>query len=209
MTTEIETEETLNTETETPSKKAISLRVATDDLDLAKDLASDLNIGYQTLLNQIIHDGLLDKQHQLRYEKLVTTIRASLPELKAAQDLLETPAVKAAKDLLENPAVRAAQQLVDHPATKAASQFADQVAHNPTFVQLKGAYDRAAGDLQNSALARAIKDLAENPAVKAASELAESTQAKLQRDLHDTPVGRLSRELEELKTALKQANLLK
>ena len=54
-----------------------------------------------------------------------------------------------------------------------------------------------------------VKDLTENPAVKAAAELVESAQQKLARDLHDTPVGKLSRDLEEVKTALKAANLLK
>ena len=215
-------------------KKLISLRVANDDLELAKTLAADLGIGYQTLLNQLIHDGLVSKREDVKYERLVAQLRGTLPELKLAQDILDAPAVKAARELLSNPAVKAAEALVDSPAAKAAQNFADEVAKNPTVKQVKDfgitSYAKAAEDFSASPLAKALKDLAENPTVKAAQELAENTGAKVVRDVSNSPIGRLSRELataagmpvpaqgdelkeltkavDEIRDALKKANLL-
>lgn len=233
-----ETAEPIETEVEgkgeTGPKKLISLRVANDDLELAKTLAGELNLGYQTLLNQLIHDGLVSKQEDLKYQRLVANLRGTLPELKLAQDLLESPAVKAARELLQNPAVKAAEALVDSPAAKAAQNFADEVGKNPAVKQVKefgiNTYAKAAEDFSASPLAKALKDLAENPTVKAAQELAENTGSKVVRDVSNSPIGRLSRELanvagvpvpaqgdelkeltkavDEIRDALKKANLL-
>lgn len=215
-------------------KKLISLRVANDDLELAKALAADLGLGYQTLLNQLIHDGLVSKREDVKYQRLIAQLRGTLPELKLAQDLLDSPAVKQARELLSNPAVKAAEALVDSPAAKAAQNFADEVAKNPTVKQVKefgiSSYAKAAEDFSGSPLAKALKDLAENPTVKAAQELAENTGAKVVRDVSNSPFGRLSRELanaagvavpaqgdelkeltkavDEIRDALKKANLL-
>lgn len=185
--------------TDAGAKKLISLRVAQEDLDLAKSLAPEFEVGYQTLMNQIIHRGLLDAQAEIKTRQLVAQLQSSLPALQSARDLLETPAVKAAQELLANPAVKAAQELMNNPVLKAAQGFADEVAKNPAVQQVRdfgvNSYNKAAEELVASPLAKALKDLAEAPAIKAAQELAETTSAKLVRDVSNSPVGRFSREL--------------
>jgi hypothetical protein len=185
--------------TEGGAKKLISLRVAPEDLELAKSLAPEFEVGYQTLLNQIIHRGLRDAQAEVKTRQLVAQLQSSLPALQSARELLDTPAVKAAQELLSNPAVKAAQELMNNPVLKAAQGFADEVAKNPAVQQVRdfsvNSYHKAAEELSASPLAKALKDLAEAPALKAAQELAETTSAKLVRDVSNSPVGRFSREL--------------
>ncbi|HEY9722949.1 MAG TPA: hypothetical protein V6D47_13135 [Oscillatoriaceae cyanobacterium] len=184
---------------ETSPKKAISLRLSVEDLNLAKDLAAELNIGYQTLLCQLIHDGLQSEQETLKVRKLVSQIRASLPDLKAAQELLNSPAVKSAQAVLADPAVKAAEQLVNSPAVKAAQELAKDVANNPTVQKVRDfgttSYTKAAEELANSPVAKMLKDLTNNPTFKAAQELAESTSAKIAHDWANSPAGRFSREI--------------
>lgn len=201
---EVPVEETVEVEeegagTEGGAKKLISLRVAQEDLDLAKALAPEFEVGYQTLLNQIIHRGLRDAQAEVKTRQLVAQLQSSLPALQSARELLETPAVKAAQELLSNPAVKAAQELMNNPMLKAAQGFADEVAKNPAVQQVRdfgvNSYQKAAEELSASPLAKALKDLAEAPALKAAQELAETTSAKLVREVSNSPVGRFSREL--------------
>jgi predicted DNA binding CopG/RHH family protein len=207
------------------AKKAISLRVAVADLELARELAEELEIGYQVLLNQLIHDGLADRRQDREYRQLVERFRASITELKAAQDLVSSPAVKAAKELLDSPAIKAAQDLLNAPAVKAAQ---DAVATQTQKVREFGASagTKAAEDFAASPLAKAIKDLTTSPAWLAAQDLATGTTAKLQREWEKSPAGRLAdavrlaadpkgdqlaelnRTVKDMQDALKKAGLL-
>src|SRR5687767_1648941 len=74
------------------TKKLISLRLPQEDLAHAKALAEELKLGYQTLLNQVIHDGLAQREAQLKVEKLTETLKTSVPALSAAQELANSPA---------------------------------------------------------------------------------------------------------------------
>lgn len=183
-------------EDETPNegqgiKKAISLRVALEDLELARELGGELEIGYQVLLNQLIHDGLQAKKQDVEYGRLVARIRASLGELKAAQDLAGSPAVKAAQELLASPAIKAAQNLLESPAVKAAQDAANAPLQKVKDFGASSA-SKAAEEFANSPLAKAIKDLTSSPAFQTAQELATSTGAKLQREWEKSPGGRLA-----------------
>jgi hypothetical protein len=172
-------------------KKAISLRLAVEDLTLAKELALELDLGYQVLLNQVIHDGLGDRQQDLVYRKLVERFRTSITELKAAQDLANSPAVKAAQELLSSPAIKAAQDLLGAPAVKAAQEAVSGPIQKVRDFGTASA-NKAADDFAQSPLARAIKDLTASEAFLAAQQLASSTGAKLQREWEKSPGGRLA-----------------
>ncbi|MFN3432306.1 MAG: hypothetical protein ACK46X_20450, partial [Candidatus Sericytochromatia bacterium] len=91
------------------SKKLISLRVPQEDLAQAKALAEELKLGYQTLLCEIIHEGLAHRAAQGRLLKLAENIRGTVPGL-SAQELAHAPVVKAAQDLLNTPALKSAQE---------------------------------------------------------------------------------------------------
>lgn len=216
-------------------KQPISLRLSVEDLALAKELAGQLNMGYQVLLNELIHEGLKHRQDDLKVRKLVAQLKASLPEMKAAQELLNSPAVKTAQDLLNNPAVKQAQELVSSPAIKAAQELAG-LASNPTVLKVKefgsNTAAKASQELANSKLAKMFNDMTTSEAFKTVQELATSTQAKLSREWDQSPAGRLANELaktaneasekvaatpemkdlaasiEEIKQALKKANLM-
>jgi predicted DNA binding CopG/RHH family protein len=178
------------------SKKAISLRLAIEDLSLAKELAQELDLGYQVLLNQVIHEGLGDRQKDLEYRKLVERFRTSLTELKAAQDLANSPAVKAAQELLSTPAIKAAQDLLSAPAVKAAQEAVSGPIQKVRDFGTTSA-NKAAEEFAQSPLAKAIKELTNSSTFIAAQELANSTGAKLQREWEKSPGGRLAGAIRE------------
>lgn len=180
---------------ETSAKKAISLRVPLEDLALAKELAAELGLGYQTLLNQLISDGLKSTREDLKFRKLVERIKGQLPELKVAEELAHSPAVKAAQELLNSPAVKGAQELLASPAVKAAQEIANSeaIAKVREFGQARAT--KAAQELADSPLGKLLKEFTETPGFKAAQELANTTSQKLAREWVNSPGGRLAREL--------------
>jgi predicted DNA binding CopG/RHH family protein len=167
------------------SKKLISLRVAQEDLAQAKALAEDLKVGYQTLLLEIIHDGLVHRAAQQRLVKLAENIRGTVPGLsaeqlanapvvKAAQDLLNTPAVKSAQELVSSPVIKLAQDLAANPQVKAAQEFA-----NTTAKKAEADLNKAAADFTalpavqavQATSAKLLSDLTASSAFKAAEDL--------------------------------------
>lgn len=187
-------------------KKAISLRVAVEDLELARELAQELELGYQVLLNQIIHQGLTERRQDLEYARLVTRFRTSLSELKAAQDLVGSPAVKAAQELLSSPAIKAAQDLLDSPAIKAAQEAVSGPIQKVRDFSASTA-TKASEDFATSPLGRAIHDLTQAPAFQAAQDLAKGTGEKLQREWEKSPGGRLAGAIRDAAQASKPEEL--
>jgi predicted DNA binding CopG/RHH family protein len=173
------------------SKKLISLRVPQEDLAQAKALAEELKLGYQTLLCEIIHEGLAHRAAQQRLVKLAESIRGTVPGLsseqlanapvvKAAQDLLNTPAIKNAQDLVSSPVVKLAQDLAANPQVKAAQEFA-----NTTAKKAEADLNKAAADFTalpavqavQATSAKLLQDLTASPAFKAAEEIVAKVKA--------------------------------
>jgi hypothetical protein len=175
------------------------LRVASDDLERAKAIAADLGIGYQTLLNQVIHLGLAQAQADMHYRRAVAELKSSIPALGSAQALLDSPAVKGARELLADPAVKAAHELMASPAVKAAQEFAEGVANHQAVQQVRdfgtSSFARASEELAKSPISAALKQWLESPAVRSAQAFAESTSAKVVQDVSNSPAARISREL--------------
>lgn len=156
------------------AKKLISLRLPLEDLGRARVLAEELRIGYQTLLCQIINEGLTQAEAQARIRKLSESIKGSLPSINAAEELANSPAVKAAQELLNHPTVKAAQELVSSPVVKAA----EELKGSPQF--------KAAQDLANAPAGWA-RDIAATPAMQTVQALASTTTAKVIQDFAASP----------------------
>lgn len=173
------------TEAGKKSKKLISLRVPQEDLAQAKALAEELKLGYQTLLCEIIHEGLAHRAAQQRLVKLAENIRGTVPGLssaelanapvvKAAQDLLNTPALKNAQDLVSSPVVKLAQDLAANPQVKAAQEFA-----NTTAKKAEADLNKAVADFNalpavqtvQATSAKLLQEITASSAFKAAEEL--------------------------------------
>lgn len=167
------------------SKKLISLRVPQEDLAQAKALAEELKLGYQTLLCELIHEGLAHRAAQQRLVKLAENIRGTVPGLsanelanapvvKAAQDLLNSPALKNAQDLVSSPVVKLAQDLATNPQVKAAQEFA-----NTTAKKAEADLNKAAADFNalpavqavQATSAKLLQEITGSSAFKAAEEL--------------------------------------
>jgi predicted DNA binding CopG/RHH family protein len=220
--TETESAESEETEgaAKDKTKKLISLRVPLEDLGRAKVLAHELRIGYQTLLLQIINDGLNQQEAQNRVKKLTENIKSSLPSLKAAEELANSPAVQAAKDLLEHPTVKAAQELVSNPVLKAAEDLkgnaqlkaaqdfanarAQELAHLPAVQTVQA--------LASTTTAKMIEDFAGSQAFKSAESLLASVKEKAAQHQADGVASEelkaLSKSVEDIQAALKKAGLL-
>lgn len=219
------------------SKKLISLRVPQEDLAQAKALAEELKLGYQTLLCEIIHEGLAHRAAQGRLLKLAENIRGTVPALsaqelahapvvKAAQDLLNTPALKSAQELVSSPVVKLAQDLAANPSVKAAQEFA-----NTTAKKAEADLNKAAADFNNLPAVQAVQatsaklltDIAATPAFKAAEELvakvkagkpaaeagdAPATETKVPSGISAEEFLQLSNAVDEIKKALKNNGML-
>jgi predicted DNA binding CopG/RHH family protein len=168
------------------SKKLISLRVPQEDLAQAKALAEDLKLGYQTLLCEIIHEGLAHRAAQQRLLKLAENIRGTVPGLTTTQELANAPVVKAAQDLLNTPALKSAQELVSSPVVK----LAQDLAANP---QVKAAQEFANTTAKKAEadLNKAVADFNALPAVQSV----QATSAKLLTDITATPAFKAAEEL--------------
>lgn len=219
------------------SKKLISLRVPQEDLAQAKALAEDLKLGYQTLLCEIIHEGLAHRAAQQRLVKLAENIRGTVPGLspeqlanapvvKAAQDLLNTPALKNAQDLVSSPVVKLAQDLAANPQVKAAQEFA-----NTTAKKAEADLNKAAADFTalpavqavQATSAKLLQDLTASPAFKAAEELVAkvksnkagetAAEAPVAAEKAGSPISaeeflQLANAVEDIKRALKNNGML-
>lgn len=167
------------------SKKLISLRVPQEDLAQAKALAEELKLGYQTLLCELIHEGLAHRSAQQRLVKLAENIRGTVPGLsshelanapvvKAAQDLLNSPALKNAQELVSSPVVKLAQDLAANPQVKAAQEFA-----NTTAKKAEADLNKAAADFNalpavqavQATSAKLLQEITGSNAFKAAEDL--------------------------------------
>lgn len=202
--------------TKDKSKKLISLRVPLEDLGRAKVLAEELRMGYQTLLLQIINEGLNQHEAQNRIRKLSENIKSSLPHVNA-EELANSPAVKAAKELLEHPTVKAAQELVSNPVLKATEELKGNA-------QLKAAQDFANAKAQELAsspavqtvqalasttTAKVIEDFASSPAFKSAEHLIATVKEKAAAQGHESEeLKQLSKSVADIQAALKKAGLL-
>jgi len=216
-------------------RKAISLRMPVEDLARAKAIAEKLDTGYQTLLLEIIRDGLAEREVSLKMQQLVTVVQQSLPELKvmSAEELVNAPAVQVAQEFVALPAIKAAQALIESPAFKAAQDL----AQSPAAVKVRDfgtqSANKAAEGLASSPIGKAVQELVESPTIKAAQELASSATAKWADDWARSPGGRLAKAIvqpaqayvdeavqspqlaqlnqavKDMQQALKQAGLLK
>ncbi|MFP5502819.1 MAG: hypothetical protein ACLGIN_10040 [Candidatus Sericytochromatia bacterium] len=205
------------------AKKLISLRLPLEDLGRAKALAEELRMGYQTLLCQIINEGLKQQEAQLRLKNLTESIKGSMPALKTAEELASSPAVKAAQDLLNSPAVKAAQELVSSPVVKAA----EELKGNPQF---KAAQERAqelantpanwarelvasptvqtVQALANGANAKVIQEFAGSPAFKSAEALVASVKAQAEAGQSSEELQKLNQAVADIQNALRKAGLM-
>ena len=214
------------------SKKLISLRLPQEDLAEAKALAEELKIGYQTLLCQIIHEGLAHRAAQQRVLKLAETIRGTVPGLtpeelantpavKAAQELLNSPALKNAQELVSSPVVKLAQDVAANPQVKAAQEFA-----NTTATKAKADLDKAASEFNalpavqalNATSAKLLQDFTASPAFKAAEEMVASLKvgkaaeaakpAEKSSAISSEEFQQLANAVEDIKRALKNTAML-
>lgn len=209
------------------AKKLISLRVTEDDIAQAKALAEDLKVGYQTLLCELIHDGLAQREAQVRLHKLTESLKLSFPAVsaeelanspavKAAHELLNSPAVKSAQELVSSPVVKAAQELSNSPQFKAAQDFANTTTAN--FNALPAV--QAARDLATTQHARMMQDFTASPAFKAAESMmasltvkaaegAETSEGATAEPASPLEFKQLSQAVNDIQAALKKAGLLK
>jgi predicted DNA binding CopG/RHH family protein len=224
------------TEAGKKSKKLISLRVPQEDLAQAKALAEELKLGYQTLLCEIIHEGLAHRAAQQRLVKLADSIRGTVPGLsaaelanapvvKAAQELLNTPAVKSAQELVSSPVVKLAQDLAANPQVKAAQEFANTTAKKAEADLNKAAQDfnaLPAVQAVQATSAKLLQDLTASPAFKAAEELVAKVKVSKLGAEAEAPVAtekagsaisteeflQLANAVEDIKRALKNNGML-